>query len=62
MRHEMGADFDTGELRPIALIKDNGPALKATRFARFIDSHAGAHETLGRDQHPDRTVRYRVTR
>ena len=29
---------DTGELRPIALVTDNGPAFKAGGFARFIDS------------------------
>jgi putative transposase len=31
-------DPDTGELRPIALISDNGPAFKANGFARYIDS------------------------
>ena len=29
---------DTGEVRPIALVTDNGPAFKATGFARFLDS------------------------
>lgn len=29
---------DTGEVRPIALVTDNGPAFKANGFARFIDS------------------------
>ena len=28
----------TGEIRPIALVTDNGPAFKAKGFARFIDS------------------------
>jgi putative transposase len=28
----------TGELRPIALVSDNGPAFKAKKFAAFIDS------------------------
>ena len=28
----------TGEIRPIAVVSDNGPAFKAHRFTRFIDS------------------------
>ena len=35
---ELVADPATGELRPIAVVSDNGPAFKATGFARFIDS------------------------
>ena len=31
---------DTGELRPIALVTDNGSAFKSGGFARFIDSRA----------------------
>jgi transposase InsO family protein len=31
-------DPGTGEIRPIALVSDNGPAFKACGFARFIDS------------------------
>jgi transposase InsO family protein len=30
------ADPDSGELRPIAVVSDNGPAFKADGFARFI--------------------------
>ena len=29
-------DEQTGELRPIALVTDNGPCFKAARFAAFI--------------------------
>ena len=35
---ELVADPETGELRPIAVVSDNGPAFKATGFARYIDS------------------------
>jgi transposase InsO family protein len=35
---EMLTDPVTGELRPIAVVSDNGPAFKATGFERFIDS------------------------
>ncbi len=35
---ELLTDPDTGELRPIAVVSDNGPAFKATGFCRFIDS------------------------
>jgi putative transposase len=35
---ELLTDPDTGELRPIAVVSDNGPAFKATGFERFIDS------------------------
>jgi transposase InsO family protein len=30
---------ETGELRPVALVTDNGPCFKSRRFAAFIDSH-----------------------
>ena len=29
----------TGELRPVAIVTDNGPCFKAHAFARFIDRH-----------------------
>jgi putative transposase len=32
-------DSDTGEVRPVALVTDNGPCFKAARFAAFIDRH-----------------------
>jgi transposase InsO family protein len=35
---ELLTDPKTGELRPIAVVSDNGPAFKADGFARFIDS------------------------
>jgi len=35
---EVLTDPLTGEIRPIALVSDNGPAFKADGFARFIDS------------------------
>ena len=30
---------ETGELRPVAIVTDNGPCFKAHPFARFIDRH-----------------------
>jgi transposase InsO family protein len=32
-------DPHTGEVRPVALVTDNGPCFKARAFARFIDEH-----------------------
>ena len=32
-------DRETGEVRPIAVVTDNGPCFKAARFAAFIDRH-----------------------
>ena len=37
LKHAL-ADEETGELRPIALVTDNGPCFKAARFATFIES------------------------
>jgi transposase InsO family protein len=34
---ELLADPETGEIRPIALVTDNGPCFKAARFAAFIE-------------------------
>jgi putative transposase len=34
--HQLLLDSATGELRPIALVTDNGPCFKAARFAAFI--------------------------
>ena len=34
---ELLADTATGEIRPIALVTDNGPCFKAARFATFIE-------------------------
>jgi transposase InsO family protein len=34
---ELLADPETGEIRPIALVTDNGPCFKAARFATFIE-------------------------
>lgn len=31
-------DPDTGEIRPLTIVSDNGPAYKADRFARFVMS------------------------
>ena len=33
-------DYDTGELTPIILVSDNGPAYKAAGFDRYISSRA----------------------
>jgi putative transposase len=30
---------ETGELRPVAIVTDNGPCFKSNPFARFIDRH-----------------------
>ena len=30
-------DHDTGEIRPVALVTDNGPCFKSGRFAAFVD-------------------------
>ena len=32
-------DRETGQLRPVALVTDNGPCFKSARFAAFIDKH-----------------------
>ena len=32
-------DDQTGEIRPVCLVTDNGPCFKSTRFAAFIDKH-----------------------
>jgi putative transposase len=32
-------DRETGELRPVALVTDNGPCFKSARFAAFVDRH-----------------------
>ena len=32
-------DRQTGEIRPVALVTDNGPCFKSRRFAAFIDNH-----------------------
>jgi len=37
LKHAL-ADEETGEMRPIALVTDNGPCFKAARFATFIES------------------------
>lgn len=37
---ELVTDRQTGELRPVALVTDNGPCFKSARFAAFIDRHA----------------------
>ena len=36
---ELVTDHATGELRPVALVSDNGPCFKSHRFAAFIDKH-----------------------
>ena len=36
---EIVTDHYTGEVRPVALVTDNGPCFKAARFAAFIDRH-----------------------
>jgi transposase InsO family protein len=30
---------ETGEIRPVALVTDNGPCFKSARFAAFVDAH-----------------------
>ena len=32
-------DPETGEVRPVALVTDNGPCFKSSRFAAFVDRH-----------------------
>ncbi len=32
-------DRESGELRPVALVTDNGPCFKSARFAAFVDAH-----------------------
>jgi putative transposase len=36
---EAVTDRETGELRPVALVTDNGPCFKSARFAAFVDRH-----------------------
>ena len=36
---DLVSDQETGELRPVALVTDNGPCFKSHPFARFIDRH-----------------------
>ncbi len=33
------ANGETGEVRPVALVTDNGPCFKSRRFAAFVDAH-----------------------
>ena len=37
---EILADPESGEVRPIALVTDNGPCFKAARFAAFVEKRA----------------------
>jgi putative transposase len=32
-------DHQTGEVRPVAIVTDNGPCFKSARFAAFVDKH-----------------------
>ncbi len=32
-------DRETGEVRPVAIVTDNGPCFKSARFAAFVDRH-----------------------
>jgi putative transposase len=36
---EFVTDLTTGEIRPVAVVTDNGPCFKSTRFAAFVDRH-----------------------
>lgn len=36
---EAVVDHSTGEVRPVALVTDNGPCFKSRRFAAFVDRH-----------------------
>jgi transposase InsO family protein len=36
---ELVSDRATGEIRPVALVTDNGPCFKSARFAAFVDAH-----------------------
>lgn len=36
---EAVVDHETGEVRPVALVTDNGPCFKSRRFAAFVDRH-----------------------
>jgi putative transposase len=36
---ELVTDRETGEVRPVAVVTDNGPCFKSTRFAAFVDKH-----------------------
>lgn len=49
---ELLTDPQTGELRPIAVVSDNGPAFKANGFAHFIDSRPELIHIRTRRQSP----------
>jgi putative transposase len=36
---ELVTDGATGEVRPVAVVTDNGPCFKSRRFAAFVDAH-----------------------
>ncbi len=36
---EIVTDQTTGEIRPVAVVTDNGPCFKSRRFAAFVDAH-----------------------
>jgi transposase InsO family protein len=36
---DLVTDTATGEIKPVALVTDNGPCFKAARFAAFVDAH-----------------------
>jgi len=36
---DLVTDHTTGEIKPVALVTDNGPCFKSRRFAAFVDAH-----------------------
>ena len=36
---DLVTDTSTGEIKPVALVTDNGPCFKSRRFAAFVDAH-----------------------
>ena len=49
-------DRETGELRPIALVTDNGPCFKSARFAAFVDRHPELIHIRTKRNSPPRTA------
>jgi putative transposase len=52
---ELLADPETSEIRPIALVTDNGPCFKAARFAAYIERRAELIHIRTRRKSPNQT-------
>ena len=57
---ELLADPATGEIRPIAVVTDNGPCFKSVRFAAYIDAGADPHPHPPQVARPERRPRTRL--